>query len=369
MSDHVTYVHDAERRLRAGFVGCGGHAFRNIYPTLRYLPVDLVAVCDLDPDRAASFAKTFGAQASYTDHRTMLEREELDAAFVVTGYDRTTWRVGHPAIARDCLDADIDAWIEKPPVNDLDDIAMLREASGRSGKQLAVGLKKAFTPSAARLKAIVDSDDFGEVQSVSLRYPQRIPTPDEMRATGTETRKLWPRLAFLDHIGHPLSLLRLLVGPAQTLHYTRSPDGSGFASFVMASGATASIHLIGAQSTLSPLERTEVTGAYANAVVDNGKKLTYYRRVRDREVRAYGVASDFTSDIDVAPIVWEPEWSLGSLSNKAIFLLGYYNELLHFCRAVLDKEPVTIGGLDYAEEGIRIYDAFARGPNREIELC
>jgi len=32
--------------IKMGFIGCGSHAFRNIFPCLQYLPVDLVAVCD-----------------------------------------------------------------------------------------------------------------------------------------------------------------------------------------------------------------------------------------------------------------------------------------------------------------------------------
>ena len=34
-------------RIRAGFIGCGSHSFRNIYPTFQFAPVDLRAVCDL----------------------------------------------------------------------------------------------------------------------------------------------------------------------------------------------------------------------------------------------------------------------------------------------------------------------------------
>src|SRR4051812_40002544 len=58
----VTYGFEHERRLRAGFVGCGGPSFRNVYPVLRYLPVDLVAVCDLDANRAKAYAERFGAE-------------------------------------------------------------------------------------------------------------------------------------------------------------------------------------------------------------------------------------------------------------------------------------------------------------------
>jgi len=47
------------------FVGCGGHAFRNVYPALRYAPVDLVAVCDYDLERAKVYAREFGAAHAY----------------------------------------------------------------------------------------------------------------------------------------------------------------------------------------------------------------------------------------------------------------------------------------------------------------
>src|SRR5204863_887119 len=87
MSDDVRYSFEYERRLRVGFIGAGGHAFRNVYPAFRYAPVDLVAVADLQADRAAAFARQFGAERSYADYREMLAKETLDAVFIVTSYD------------------------------------------------------------------------------------------------------------------------------------------------------------------------------------------------------------------------------------------------------------------------------------------
>ena len=57
-----------ERKIRAGFIGCGGHAFRNVYPTFKFAPVDLIATCDLDESRAEEFARQFGAHRHYTNH-------------------------------------------------------------------------------------------------------------------------------------------------------------------------------------------------------------------------------------------------------------------------------------------------------------
>ena len=74
----------AAPRIRAGFIGCGSHAFRNVYPALQFAPVELVATCDLNAEKAAAFARQFGALRSYGDYRDMLQKEELDAVFIVT---------------------------------------------------------------------------------------------------------------------------------------------------------------------------------------------------------------------------------------------------------------------------------------------
>ena len=76
-----------EPEIRAGFIGCGSHSYRHIYPTFQFAPVSLAATCDLDIGKVRAFAAKFGAKSAYDDYRVMLEREELDAVFVVTGYD------------------------------------------------------------------------------------------------------------------------------------------------------------------------------------------------------------------------------------------------------------------------------------------
>ena len=56
---HGNVVDEAE--IRVGFIGCGSHAFRNIFPTFQFAPVDLVATADLDVEKARAFAKKFSA--------------------------------------------------------------------------------------------------------------------------------------------------------------------------------------------------------------------------------------------------------------------------------------------------------------------
>jgi predicted dehydrogenase len=364
----IAYGHEAAERLRVGFIGCGDHAFRNVYPVLRYLPVDLVAVCDRQAERAEAFRRSFGAERAYEDHRKMLDAEALDAVLIVTGYG-SDGRVQHAALAADCLRRGVAAWVEKPPVNDLEDVAMLREAIAARGATFAVGFKKAFTPATRKLVSLVAQPDFGAVRTIEIRYAQNIPTVEKMTSP---TPGRW-RMSFLDHLCHPVSLLRAIGGPTRALRYERTANGTGFVTFHLASGALASLHLLGSLHPRMLAERTEVNGDGASVVVENGTRVLHCRNPLDPAAAEagkglhYGRDPDFTGGPIDGTVVWEPEWSLGQLYNKGIFLLGYYNELAHFCEAVAARRPVAIGGLDYAEEGIRLFAAFKR-PAGELVL-
>ncbi|MBM4050824.1 MAG: Gfo/Idh/MocA family oxidoreductase [Planctomycetes bacterium] len=363
----VTYNHEFTKRLRAGLIGCGGHAYRNICPVFQYAPIELVAVCDAVEDKARHFQRIFGAQRAYSSHLAMVEKEQLDVVFIVTNYDERG-RARYPRLASDCLKAGIHTWIEKPPVNDLDDVALLRSAVHESRKKLAIGFKKMFFPANTRARKIIESPEFGAVRSLALRYPQHIPTVDELTYEGDDRKRWARRVSFLDHLCHPVSLMQYLGGPVETMFHSRAENGAGFAVFGLKSGATACIHFTCGQSQTSPLERTEVTGDGANVIVENSVRVIYHKRMKDNEFRRYGRSSDFTGETEDAPIVWEPEFSLGNLCNKGIFLLGYFDEIRYFCDAVLNDKPILVGSIDQAEEGIRIYQAFKEGPDKLVSI-
>ncbi|MFC1734862.1 Gfo/Idh/MocA family protein [Candidatus Hydrogenedentota bacterium] len=356
--------HDFTDRVRAGFIGCGGHSFRNIFPTFQYTPVELAAVCDVVKERAETYKEFFGASAAYSDHNEMLAKEKLDVVFIVTNYI-PGGEPRYPELAAECLRAGAHVWIEKPPVGNLEDVRVLREAMAESGKKLAVGFKKMFTPANMRLKQIISSPQFGRISTISLRYPLRTASVEDLMRTSDDKGSPRRRVGFLDHLPHPVSILQLLGGRVESVYHTINQDYGGFVIFNMKSGATASLHCAFGQSGSSHLERTEVIGDMENAVVENGIRLTYYRRLKPQ---GPGRSGDFTGDIDDAPVVWEPQFSLGTIRNKTLFLVGYYNEIKYFCDAVLNDTKIEIGNIDDAEEGIQIFEAFKEGPNKLVTL-
>jgi len=361
-----------EKPIRAGFIGCGTHGFRNIYPAFQFAGVDLVAVTDHHAERSGAFAKLFGAERTYGDHKEMLAKERgLDAVFVVTDYDQRS-RPQFPRLAMDVMRAGLHAWIEKPPAASVAEIDEMLACERETKRFAMVGFKKMFFPTIEKTKEIIGRAEFGRPTSAFVRYPQYVPAADEFgEPQGREpverlrgNRKL---VGFLDHVVHPASILQYLMGPVKSLHYVRDASGGAFASLVFRAGAVGTIHFAHGQSGTSPLERLEVVGEGANVMVDNGLRLTYYRK-GERGPGGYGRATSFIGPDEGAPIVWEPEFSLGQLYNKGLFMLGYYGEVAEFARCVRENRRPARANLDDAREVMKLYEAFAAGPGVTVDL-
>jgi predicted dehydrogenase len=111
MNPKVTYNFEYDKKLKACFIGAGGHSYRNVYPTFQYAPVELLAVCDVNGDRASAYARQFGAERSYTDHMDMLRTEKPDIVFIVTAY-HPDGRVQATDLAMDALSLGVHVWMD-----------------------------------------------------------------------------------------------------------------------------------------------------------------------------------------------------------------------------------------------------------------
>ncbi|HEY9011850.1 MAG TPA: Gfo/Idh/MocA family oxidoreductase [Devosia sp.] len=349
----IRYNFEYERRLKACFIGAGGHAYRNVYPTFRYAPVDLAAICDLSVERAEGFAKVFGAERTYTDHRAMLASEKPDVVFIVTNYTEDG-HVRATALAKDCVEAGAHVWMEKPTAASRAEVEDLIAVSARTGRQIMTGLKKTFFPAIEKLKDIMSAPEFGRLTSLVVRYPQGLPEPDKRR-------DLVAMQHFIDHIYHPGALLNYLGGTIERASFEWEPvNGASITSLRFTSGAVGALHMTAGQSWAGPLERVEAIGEGSHAVVENGVKLTHYRNAA---LPSYGRAASWIQPEESATLLYEPEFSLGQLYNNNMFTLGYVPEVLHFCEAVMESRPITKGTLETALEIMKLYDFYATTPH------
>jgi predicted dehydrogenase len=299
----------------------------------------------------------------------MLAREQLDAVFVVVGYD-PDGRPLYPGIAVDCLDAGVHVWIEKPPAASCAEIHTMQQAAERNGKNVVVGLKKMFFPANEKAAELMRAPDFGQVSLALFQYPQYVPRVEEFQRYLRQGERVHRAVGFLDHLCHPASLMVYLLGMPASLYYERSASGAGVATFTYPSGTVASLAFTYGASRNAGMERTTiVSDGGTHIVVDNNLRVSYHRGPPNEPGRGYGNSPNFyTGQTSQTSATWEPEFSLGQLYNKGLFLLGYYHEVNEFARSILEARPPAKGTLKQAWQVTRIFEAFVQGPGRVIPL-
>ena len=321
------YNFEYERRVRAGIAGCGEHSIRNILPALQYAPVDLVAACDLDLEQAERVGMSFGATHFYRNYLEMIEKEQLDAVYmVVSGQQRGVSL--YPALAVQAMEAGAHVWVEKPPANTLEQAQMMVEASRKTGKFLGVGYKRMFMPTVLKAREIMQTQRFGTPTALHYRFRGRLVAPDAPVHTD---------------LSHPMGLVLALMGPAQSISFERHPEtGAASITFRFVSGALGNVFLLGRAASSGPAEHATVVGEGSHLDIDNVIRLTYYRAVSARG--RYGREASFIGIEEDAPLFWEPEFTLGQMYNKNLFLIGYVGEVSHFAECVLAGTPPDQAG-------------------------
>ena len=151
---------------RIGIVGCGTIGRRLAETFERHDRTEVWGVCDLDADRAESFADEFDAEP-FTDH-TALFAGEVDVAYVGVP------PVAHVEVATDALDAGAHVICEKPLAETAEAGEELVAAERAHDRVTAVNLPFRYTEGFRELRRRVLASEIGEVRRVELdfRFPQ-----------------------------------------------------------------------------------------------------------------------------------------------------------------------------------------------------
>lgn len=162
------------KKFRVGIIGCGGIANGKHMPTLAKMPdVEMVAFCDLIPERAEKAAKEYGAPGAkvYTDYHELLADPTIDNVRVLT-QNRC-----HCQITVDALDAGKDVLVEKPMSVTGEEAQRMIDAKNRSGRVLAVGYQHKFDSDVMYVKADMEKEAYGEVYHAKCRVLRRRGVP------------------------------------------------------------------------------------------------------------------------------------------------------------------------------------------------
>jgi predicted dehydrogenase len=138
--------------IGTGIVGGAWHA--HVYS---HLPQSrLVAVCDLDEQRASDTAKKYGASAVYTDYHKLLENPEVEAVSIATP------DFAHREIAVAAAQAGKHILVEKPLATTVEDAEAIVNAAKKAKVKLMVDFHNRVNPPFAGAKESIVKGELGK---------------------------------------------------------------------------------------------------------------------------------------------------------------------------------------------------------------
>ena len=163
------------RKLRVGIIGCGGIANGKHMPALAQIAeVEMVAFCDIIPERAEKAAEKFGVEGAktYTDYKQLLQDETIEVVHVCTP------NRSHSFITVDALEAGKHVMCEKPMAKTYAEAKAMLDASVRTGKKLTIGYQSRWRSDAQYLKQACLDGELGDIyyaRAIALRR-RAVPT-------------------------------------------------------------------------------------------------------------------------------------------------------------------------------------------------
>ena len=192
----------SERRVRLGVAGLG-RAFTVMLPTFTGdARIQLVAAADTRAEARQRFVADFSAK-TYASVEELCADPAVEAVYVATPHE---CHAQHATLA---AQRGKHLLIEKPMALTLEECATITDAARRSGIHLIVGHSHSFDAPVRRLRALIESGDFGRVHMINainytdyLYRPRRPGELDTAQGGG----------AVFNQAAHQVDIVRLIGG-------------------------------------------------------------------------------------------------------------------------------------------------------------
>lgn len=141
------------RKFKVALVGCGTVSANHFYAINNIEGVNLIALCDINAERAEAVNKKYGYNAAiYTDYSEMLSKESLDAVHIATPHYL------HAPMVIEALKKNVFAFCEKPMCINYEQMEQMLKAEKESRASAAICFQNRFCPAILKAKEIVAED-------------------------------------------------------------------------------------------------------------------------------------------------------------------------------------------------------------------
>jgi UDP-N-acetylglucosamine 3-dehydrogenase len=159
------------KKLGVAVVGTGfwGRNHARVYKELE--ETELLAVCDINAERAKAAAKEFGAR-SYTNSGRMLKRKDIEAVSICS------WSTSLAREALKALKTGKHVLVEKPMATNVKQAEKLLKIAEREDLHLTVGFLMWFIPGVQHIKRQIENKKIGDLVCATAKrvsqWPERI---------------------------------------------------------------------------------------------------------------------------------------------------------------------------------------------------
>lgn len=159
------------KKVGVAVIGTGfwGRNHARVYKELA--ETELLAVCDINSERAKAVAKQFGVKP-YTKTERMLKKEEIEAVSVCT------WSTSLAKEAMKAIKAGKHVLIEKPMATNVKQARKLLEAAEKENLHITVGFLMRFIPGIRHIEMAIENKTLGELVCATAKrvseWPERI---------------------------------------------------------------------------------------------------------------------------------------------------------------------------------------------------
>ena len=145
---------DTNKKIfNVAIVGCGTIAPNHIYSLLLCDCIRIVALCDINRERAEKCKQAFDLSAKiYTDYTEMIDSEVIDAVHIATPHYL------HADMTVAALRKGINVFLEKPMCISEDEITHLLEEERKSSAKVCVCFQNRFTSAVIKALEIAEKD-------------------------------------------------------------------------------------------------------------------------------------------------------------------------------------------------------------------
>ena len=310
-------------KIRMGIIGMGMAFERLHYPAFKKLEdkFEIVAVCDTERSKADKWQQGLGLTPEdiYDDYQKMLTREDIDAFDIIVpielNYEITeeVAKAGKPLIC------------EKPLAPSPEDIKAARKLPQKYDVPILIAENYRYNEENNIIRDLVRKNEIGEIyyfiQNKAINFPEDM-IKDKFAAREWRQHPEFPGGVFYDTAVHDLAALQHIFGAVQKVHAFAREQNEDFSPYsVIQANLQFNNNITGqftffcrGQEAQKPLVGLRIIGS---------KGMIYL------EERNSGVINITLNNGKKRKLSYRPG-------------MGFYNELLNFYNAAVNKEPISV---------------------------